>query len=148
MSKIKDFLIKNSEVILYLVFGGLTTAVSILSFWLFISLNINELIANIFSWILAVTFAFFTNKKLVFKNKTNSPISFWKQFSLFYLSRLFTLAVEELIIAIFITILNLNSMAVKITAQVLIIILNYLISKIFIFKQNKSNPIEEQEKRE
>ena len=142
MSKIKNFITKNSELILYLIFGALTTAVSILSFWLFIKVNINELIANVLSWILAVTFAFFTNKKWVFKNKTNSPLSFWKQFSLFYLSRVLTFVVEELIILVFVTILNLNSLAVKITAQILIIVLNYLISKIIIFKKEKTNQTE------
>ena len=139
MSKIKNFIIKNNELILYLIFGALTTAVSILSFWLFIKVNINELIANVLSWILAVTFAFFTNKFLVFKNKNSNKADFLKQFFSFYVSRIATLIIEELIILIFVTILNFNSLVIKTIAQILIIILNYFLSKLFIFKNKKDD---------
>ena len=66
----EPFYQKNKEMLLYLLFGGLTTIVSIGSYaWVNVGLGINELIANIISWIFAVTFAYVTNKIWVFRSK-------------------------------------------------------------------------------
>lgn len=67
----EPFYQKNKEMLLYLLFGGLTTIVSIGSYaWVNVGLGINELIANIISWIFAVTFAYVTNKIWVFRQKS------------------------------------------------------------------------------
>lgn len=135
--KINPFYKKYKEQLLYLLFGGLTTVISIVSFWLFGEIfKLNELYANIISWILSVTFAFFTNKIWVFGSSTNNSVKFIKQLIEFFLGRLSTLAVEELIIFVFITKLSFNKMIVKIVAQVVIIVLNYILSKIWIFKND------------
>ena len=116
---------KYKETLLYLFFGGLTTVVSILLFALFnVSFKINALIANILSWIISVAFAFFTNRIWVFSAPTHT----------IYGGRVVTLFIEEGILFVFITSLGFNTMIVKIVAQIIVIILNYIISKLWVFK--------------
>lgn len=127
---------KYREVILYIFFGGLAFLISISTFALFHMLfNINELIANVISWIITVLFAFFTNRIWVFEASTKTYIEFIAQLGTFFGGRVITLIIEEAILFIFITLLNLNSMMIKIFAQVIIIVLNYIISKHIIFKK-------------
>lgn len=142
MGKIKELLIKNKEIILYLIFGVLTTVVSIVTFWLFCKIGVNELISNIISWVISVTFAFITNKIWVFEAKSNTKSKFFIQMLLFYSSRVVTLLVEEAIIAIFVTWLKMDSLLIKIIAQVIIIVLNYILSKIIVFRKEKTKKSE------
>ncbi|MBQ8648602.1 MAG: GtrA family protein [Clostridia bacterium] len=125
---------KYKEQILYLFFGGLTTLISIGVFAFFTKvIPLDELIANIISWVIAVLFAFVTNRLWVFESAKDKGII--KQILSFYAARLATLGVEEVLLLVFIKLLSLNSIAVKTTAQIVVIILNYIISKIFIFKK-------------
>lgn len=127
------FYVKYKEPLLYLFFGGLTTLLSIFVFWLFCGpFGLNELVANLISWVLSVLFAFLTNKTWVFQGAQEG--SFLRLMLSFYAGRLVTLGVEELLLLVFITWLGLNSMAVKIVAQVVVIVLNYGISKLLVFK--------------
>lgn len=129
---------KYKEILLYIFFGGLTTVISIASYWLFNqALGINELIANVLSWILAVMFAFITNLVWVFQVSVNNIHEFLKQMLLFYEGRLLTLALEELFLLLFITMLGFPSMVVKIFAQVVVMVGNYVISKLWVFKKEK-----------
>ena len=131
----KPFYKKYKEILLYLFFGGLAFVVSIVTFALFnVSWKINELLANILSWIITVTFAFFTNRIWVFNSPTNGLKEFIKQMSSFFNGRIITLVIEELILFVFITWLQFPNIVVKIIAQVIVIIVNYIISKLFIFK--------------
>ena len=124
----------------YLIVGGLTTCVSLLTYYLltFTILNPNistELqIATIISWIISVLFAFFTNKKYVFesKNKFN-----FKEMISFILSRLSTLFIEMLLMYLLVTICKYNDKIMKIAVQIIVIILNYLLSKFLVFKKKK-----------
>ena len=134
----EPFYKKNKEVLLYLFFGGLSFIVSVSSDAYFnLVLDLNALIANIFSWILAVIFAFVTNKIWVFCSRNDSFLEFLKEMFSFFAGRLATLGVEEAILLIFITWLSFNSMVVKVIAQIVVILLNYVISKLFVFKGNK-----------
>ena len=136
---LNPFYKKYKEQLLYLFFGVLTTVISILSYGLLTEiLSLDELLANIISWIIAVTFAFLTNRVWVFDAKTENAAGFIGQMVKFYIGRLSTLGVEELIIFIFIKKLMWNNMAVKTAAQIIIIILNYIISKLLIFRKTKS----------
>lgn len=127
---------EKREIILYLFFGGLTFMVSVASFALFhVRLGLNELLANILSWIIAVLFAFFTNRIWVFQAKTKTFRELWEQMGAFFAGRLLTLGIEEVILLVFITWLEGDSMLVKIVAQVVVIVLNYVISKLWIFKK-------------
>lgn len=122
------------EMLLYLVFGGLTFGVSMGSFLLFnLILGMHELTANIISWIAAVLFAFLTNRLWVFAVSTGSCMEFVKQMFSFFAGRFTTLVIEEVILFIFVTILEFHSLFVKIPAQVIVIIINYVISKRFVF---------------
>ena len=127
---------KNKEILLYLFFGGLTFLVSIISYaFLNIQIGWNALIANIGSWILAVSFAYVTNRVWVFDSNAETTADFNKEITSFIGGRVAKLVIEELILFIFITNLGMNSMAVKVVAQVIVIVLNYVISKLIVFKK-------------
>ena len=132
----KMLIIKYKEIILYLFFGGLTFLVSMVSFGACnLYLGMNEHAANIISWILAVTFAFITNRIWVFDAPTDGRVAFLKQMVSFFSGRVATLLVEEAIIFLFITMLHFPSMVIKCGAQFVVIVLNYVISKVFVFKK-------------
>ncbi len=136
MNKIKDLYIKYKEVINYLFFGGCTFLVSIISFFLFNKVcNFNEHVANVISWILAVSFAYITNKKYVFESKTSEKKDLLKEIGSFVSARILTLVMEELILVVGVNLLHIDSMIVKIVAQVVVIVANYFLSKLFIFKK-------------
>ena len=134
LSPLWPFYVKYKEPLLYLFFGGLTTLISIFVFWLFNGpFGLNELVANLISWVLAVLFAFLTNKTWVFQSGGQEK-GFLSLMLSFYAGRLVTLGVEELLLLVFITWLGFNSMAVKIVAEVVVIVLNYVISKLLVFR--------------
>ncbi len=136
MNKIKDLYIKYKEVINYLFFGGCTFLVSIISFFLFNKVcNFNEHVANVISWVLAVSFAYITNKKYVFESKTSEKSDLLKEIGSFVSARILTLVMEELILVVGVNLLHIDSMIVKIVAQVVVIVANYFLSKLFIFKK-------------
>lgn len=124
------------ELILYCVFGFATFLVSMATYWLCErGLGLNALIANVVSWIFAVLFAFFTNRRWVFDGGSGATKGLWAQMASFFGGRLFTLAVEELILAVFVTWLKLDGLLVKLVAQVVVIVLNYFISKLWVFRK-------------
>lgn len=137
---------KNEEVVMYLIMGVLATIVNISVKYalLFTILNPKvafELqIAVIISWIVAVLFAYTTNRKFVFKSKENNIL---KEFSSFIVARIITLVMEMIIMWFFITFLKLDTKLwvafITLVAQALVIILNYVFSKLFIFKKEKAN---------
>ena len=143
MKKIKELFIKYEEIIRYLIIGGLTTLISLVSYFLVTTLFLDpekelELqIANIISWIISVTFAYFTNHFFVFKKKEN--VSF-KEALKFYSSRISTLLIEMLLMYLLVSVCEFNDRIIKIIVQIIIIVLNYVFSKIFVFK-NKNEKL-------
>lgn len=137
MNVLKKYYEKYKEIILYIVFGVLTTIVSLGSFYIFATvLKIDVLVANIMSWICAVLFAYFTNSKWVFAKDTekkNIKVRL-REMALFFSGRLATLGIEEVILLVFVTLLHYNEMIVKTAAQVIVLISNYVISKLVVFK--------------
>lgn len=130
----QTFYKKNKEVILYLFFGGLAFIVSIATYVFFdVILSMNELIANVLSWIITVSFAYVTNKIWVFDAPTKTVRELLKQMISFFSGRIATLVIEELILLVFVTWLVFPSVLVKVVAQVIVIIFNYIISKFFVF---------------
>ena len=129
----------KKEIILYLIFGLLTTVVSLATYYLctitFLNPNnaIEIQIANIISWITCVTFAFFTNRKYVFESKEDIK----KEGIKFYISRLSALLIDVVMIFIFVTLLKINDKIIKLVNQAIIIIFNYIASKLFVFKKGK-----------
>lgn len=133
LSKFAPFYKKHKSVLLYLLFGGLTTVVSIGTYALFLPV-VSPLIANIISWVAAVTFAYVTNRTWVFASKEKGLAIIQEAFA-FYGGRVFTLGLEEAVLYVFITLLFFPPLTVKVFAQVIVLILNYVISKLFVFKK-------------
>ncbi len=137
---LQDIYYKYEEKWMYLLFGGLTTVISIVSKLIIFALIPGKPVWEnttgvAVSWILAVTFAFFTNKKYVFKNVTKTRQEFWKTFASFYGGRIATLLMEWLIFVICCDWLNFNQTIITFVSQVLIFVANYVISKVFVFRK-------------
>ncbi len=139
MKKIKELYIKYKEIINYLIFGVLTTLINFIAFFIFNKLNVELLINNVLSWIIAVTFAYITNKIFVFESKTSNKIELFKEIILFYSCRIFSLLVEEAMLFILVQKMGINEYIIKIIAQIVIIIMNYLLSKLIAFKNKGEN---------
>lgn len=142
MEKIKKLYSKYKEIINYLVFGVLTTIVSLAVYYISVLTFLNPenaiqlQIANILSWIAGVTFAYVTNRKYVFESKQQNKL---KEASKFVLSRVVTLLMDMLIMWLGVTILHGNDKIIKLISQVVVVILNYVFSKIFVFKKEGKN---------
>ncbi len=142
IEKFMDIYKKYEEIINYLIMGILTTLVNIIIKWLLLytvldaknSLQLQ--IAIIISWICAVIFAYITNRIYVFKSKNTNII---KEIFDFFSARVLTLVMEMGIMWFFITFLKLDSKLFvalwTVLTQGLVIILNYILSKLFIFKK-------------
>lgn len=127
----------NREVLAYLFFGVLTTVVSLVSYAVPVALGMDALAANIISWILAVLFAYVTNSRWVFRSEARGLSEKCREIAGFYGGRLFTLVMEEVILFVCIKLLHQNEYLVKIFAQVLVMVGNYVISKLFVFRTKK-----------
>lgn len=133
---------KYKEILLYLIFGGLTTVVDwVVSFLLYYLWGdaIKEAAwlihgANTIAWAAAVIFAYVTNRIWVFESKTHGA-AIVREFLSFAGARVLTLILQEVIFAIFFHALSINEYAVKIVAAVLVVISNYFISKLLVFKK-------------
>ncbi len=125
----------------YLIVGGLTTVVSLAAYWLCVNTILDPAnplqlqIANVFSWICAVTFAYFTNRRYVFFSREQNRL---KEAGKFFLSRVSTLLLEMGIMALGVSVLKINDKVVKLIAQVVIIIANYILSKRLVFRKKES----------
>lgn len=133
---IKKFL--NPETISYLFFGVLTTLVNYVSYFILSSqLKIDYKISTVISWILAVLFAYITNKIWVFKSTSfNSEILF-KEITAFLSARIVSGIFEFIWMIFTVEILKMNDLIAKLLANVFVVIMNYFFSKMFIFKKNK-----------
>lgn len=130
---------KYEEVVSYLFWGVAAFVLSMFLFWLFNNRwGWNEHAANILDWIIVVIFAYFTNRTFVFKSTVKDIKGMGKEFRDFVLARLSTLVLEEVILFVFITWMGydskLQTMIVKLLAQFAVIVANYVLSKLFIFK--------------
>ena len=131
----EGFYKQHKEILIYLFFGGMAFFLNIFLFaGIHYMSNINALANNIICWIICVLFQFFTNRTWVFKKSTKNNTELIKQINVFLGGRLFTLVLEEGILAVFITYLQMNIMGVKLTAQIIVILLNYIISKFLVLK--------------
>ncbi|QUB95283.1 GtrA family protein [Leptotrichia sp. oral taxon 218] len=124
----------NKETFLYLIFGILTTVVNTVSFFLF-NKTLNYKIANTLAFVLAIIFAYVTNKLYVFESKKEGKVEIIKEFVFFIGSRLFTFIIDMLLMVLFVEILYKNVMISKIIVNVVVIILNYILSKKLVFKR-------------
>lgn len=137
--KIQKFIKKHREVVMYLIFGVLTTVVSLLTYFLCTTLvldadNALQLqAANVISWIVSVTFAYVTNKIFVF----HSQNAVAREIGKFYLSRFGTLLIDMALMYILVTAAEINDMTSKIVVQVIVIVSNYILGKFLVFREEK-----------
>ena len=138
---IKNLFIKYKKIILYLVFGGFTTLVNIISYYIFAHvLNCSVMFSTIISWVLAVLFAYLTNRKLVFDSKASTKKDVVKEIISFFSCRIFTGIIDWVGMYVLVEKLHLNDMVIKIILNIIVIILNYIFSKLIVFKdKNKNN---------
>ena len=140
MNKLLNKLL-NKETIIYVIFGILTTIVDFVAFGiLYYTFNIGEIISNTIAWVLAVAFAFITNKLFVFESKSFQSKKLIKEIISFVSSRVITLLLTNLFL-LCARFLGTNMMFAKALISVVVIILNYVFSKLFVFKENTNQSI-------
>ena len=143
IQKIKALCQKYREPLLYLIFGGLTTLVDwVVSFLLYgvwdAAIDANVFLihgANVIAWIAAVLFAFVTNRIWVFQSRQHGAVAILGELLTFAGGRVVTLLLQEGIFFVFVDLLAQNQYVVKIAAAVLVVILNYVISKLLVFRK-------------
>ena len=122
---------RSYEVLSYLFFGGCTTLVNIVTFWLLRLLKVGVYTSNTIAWVLSVLFAFITNRLFVFQSKGK----ILKEIVSFFGFRLLSLLFDMGIMYLFIDVLKWNDIISKVIANIFVIIINYVFSKVFIFKK-------------
>ena len=126
----KELLMKYKEIIMYLVFGVLTTVVNIVVYFLSAELlHINYLISNALAWFLSVLFAYITNRKYVFESSSQNIL---KEAVSFFSSRLATGILDMVLMWLFV-----NDVIAKVIVNVIVVVLNYVLSKLVVFKGDK-----------
>jgi putative flippase GtrA len=124
---------KNKEVVLYIIFGVLTTLVNIMSYLFFAKIcGINILISNIMAWFFSILFAYVTNRILVFESKNEKVLH---EFALFITGRGLSGILDSLLFYILVVSLMFNDVISKIFINIIVVIINYVLSKKIIFKE-------------
>ncbi len=136
MKKIIDLYKKYSEIINYLIVGGLTTLVSVVVYAVFTRFfHVNYMISNIVSWIISVLFAYITNKKFVFRSVCETRKDVLIEIYQFFKYRIFSFLIDILLMYVFVELVNIDDMIAKVIVQIIVIVLNYVFSKLFVFKK-------------
>ena len=131
---------KNEEAISYLFWGFAAFVLGTGLFYVFANLmGFYEQIANILSWIICVIFAYLTNRTFVFKSKVKGLKNIFIEFKDFIAARVLTLVMENAILFVMIDLLTINNMIAKLVGQFVVIVSNYFLSKLWIFKKKKTN---------
>lgn len=127
---------KYKEQILYIIFGGFTTVINFFVY-LFCTrvISLDELLSSVIGFILSVLFAYVTNRKFVFESKKKGAKNIFFEMCYFYLARLFSGGVDLLIVFLFVTTLHQNDIVVKIISNIIVIVLNFILSKLVVFKK-------------
>lgn len=147
MEKIKNLIAKHRALIAYGVFGVLTTLVNIVVYGVSAFFGMPTGWANALAWVLAVLFAYFTNRRWVFNSENTDRESIMKEFVSFIACRAGTGVLDQIIMMVGVDIIGARlipaayafhwSMALKIASNALVIILNYVFSKLIIFRKKK-----------
>lgn len=135
--KILELYKKYKEIIVYLVFGGLATSVNFVSYVIFTKLvGIDEVISSGLSWLCAVIFAYFTNKIFVFNSKTKNSKELIKEAITFISCRVISgILCDVGTFAVMVKVLKINDIIAKVITQVMVVVVNYVFSKLIIFKK-------------
>lgn len=131
---------KYEELIMYIIVGVCTMIVSLVSYFIMANtLQMYYQAANIISWVLAVAFAYVTNKKYVFKSPYTSVQATTKELVSFVSSRVASLLAEILSMFFFVQVCQIDDNIVKLMNQVLVTVLNYIFSKFWVFRKEKQH---------
>lgn len=138
MDKILKIYRKNEEAISYLFWGFAAFVLGTGLFYLFANpMGLYEQIANVLSWIICVIFAYVTNRTFVFKSKVKGCKNIIVECKDFMAARILTLVMENAILFVMIDLLLIHNMIAKIVGQIVVIVSNYFLSKLWIFKKKK-----------
>ena len=148
ISKCLELYKKYKEIVNYIIFGVIATVINIGVFAI-LNLLLGEnlyLISNIVAIIASVLFQYFSNKFFVFERKTLSKKETFMEFIKFISARAFTAVLDMVIMLIGVSLLNINEILMKIITNLIVVILNYIFSKFFVFKKTAKNKKSEQTK--
>lgn len=138
MEKLMKIYRKNEEAVSYLFWGGVAFVLGTGLFYVFANvMGLYEQIANILSWVICVIFVYFTNRTFVFKSKVKGLKNRLKEFKDFVTARVLTLVMENVILFVMIDLLSINNMISKLVGQFVVIVSNYFLSKLWIFKNKE-----------
>lgn len=128
----------NKQLLLYLFFGVCTTAINTICYGvLYALLYIDNITSTIIAWMVAVIFAFITNKVYVFESQRTKRSERLKEFTSFFSCRILTGVLDIAIMAVTVDYLKWNSLVWKLISNIIVTIINYVASKFVIFKNNK-----------
>lgn len=131
----KELYDKYKDILYYGIFGVLTTLVNIVVYWLMAHpLGLNTVPSSVIAWIAAVSFAYITNRKWVFHSEAHTSKGILKEVIYFFACRLATGVIDWLFMYATVDMMSLNDVVMKTTANIIVIILNYIASKLIIFK--------------
>lgn len=134
--KIRDLLVKYQDIISYLFFGVLTTVVNYLVYYPLTNLfSFDETLANVIAWVVSVAFAFVTNKPFVFKSYDWSSEVVVPELTKFVSTRIGSGLLETAMIFVFVKLLRFDGNIVKLVASILVVIINYVGSKLIVFRK-------------
>lgn len=134
-----ELLKKHRHILFYLIFGVLTTAVNFIVYYICARLlNIDTVPSTIISWIIAVLFAYITNRKWVFESQVTTRKGILIEIGMFFLFRLATGILDTVIMYVTVDVWEFNELIMKIVSNIIVIILNYVFSKLLIFRKRKN----------
>ncbi len=136
ISKVKSLILKYWDILIYLVFGVLTTVVNYAVYLpIYNFLGVSAALSNTIAWVVAVTFAYLTNKPFVFRSHDWSRETVVPELTKFVSCRVASGAMETAIIFVAVDLLGWNGNIWKLFTQVMVVILNYIFSKLIVFKK-------------
>ena len=137
---LKSLYCRYKEIILFAVFGVFTTLVNVVAYFISSRLcNLNVVVSTILAWSLAVLFAYVTNRKYVFKSENTSIKSVTMEFGAFISSRFLTGLLDLALMYVFVKLLGQNDVMIKIISNIIIVISNYLLSRLMVFRHHTTN---------
>src|SRR5699024_4060892 len=127
MEKIKELYKKYKEIIMYLIFGGLTTLVNIVAYFILARLlNIETVISTVAAQIISILFAYITNKIFVFESKTNGKKDLLREMISFFTCRGISAIMDVAIMYVTVDLCHFNDIIMKIISNIIVIIVNYV----------------------
>lgn len=142
MDKIRNIYKKYKDIVPYVFFGVCTTIVNVVVYWFFAYVLMQAtMLSTIIAWIAAVLFAYITNRKWVFHSQAYGVVSIMKEIVSFFSCRLATGIIDWLCMYIFVDVLHANGVLIKFVANIIVIVLNYVASKLLIFRRKNDNEI-------